>query len=100
MNVPGRSGPNQSRWEGQISGVICSRLESLQIERINLIHQAELMPVLKDIVILRAAIGSPLKSFTFDSDEDGVPQKWQLIGRDKGFMMEEVVPADRFQLDI
>ena len=87
---------NQLSWEAQISGVLCPRLESLQIEGISLTEQAELMPVLKDIVTLRAAIGSPLKSFTFYKGGE----KWQLIGRDKGFMMEGSVPAEKFQLDI
>ena len=96
VNVPGRSGPNQSSWEGQISGLLCPRLESLQIEDISLTGEAELMPTLEDIVTRRAAIGCPLKSFTFY----GGGEKWQLIGRDKGFMMEKVVPAEKFRLDI
>ena len=101
MNVPGSSGLNQLSWEGQISGVLCPRLESLQIEGTSLTRKSELMPVLKDIVTLRAAIGSPLKSFTFYFHEHpAVPQMWQLIGKDQGFMMEEIVPAERLRLDI
>ena len=101
MDVLGPSGLNQSTSEGQKSGVLCRRLESLQIEGISPADQAELMPVLKDIVTLRAIIGSPLKSFTFYHDEyPAEPQKWQLIGKNKSFMMEEVVPAERFALDI
>ena len=102
MNVLGLAGSNQSSWEGQISGVLCPRLESLQIQYISLDEQAELMPVLKDIVTLRAAIGSPLKSFTFYTGHGypAAPKKWQLVGRDKSFMMEEVVPAVEFRLDI
>ena len=101
MNVPGPSGPNQSSSEGQISRVLCPRLESLQVEGISLTRNAELIPVLKDIVTLRAAIGSPLKSFTFYfRKRPAARQKWQLIGQDKSFMMEEVVPAKRFRLDI
>ena len=99
VNVLGPSGPNQSSWEGQISGVLCPRLERLQIEGISLTKQAELMPVLKDIVTLRAAIESPLKSFTFYS-EYPESRKWQLIGSDKSFMMEEVIPARKFRLVI
>ena len=101
MNMLGTSGPNQSSWEGQISGVLCPRLESLQIEGISLTERTELMPVLKDIVTLRAAIGFPLRSLTFyfqGSQREG--QKWELIGGDKRFMMEEVVPAEKFRLDI
>ncbi len=102
MNVPGRSALNQSCWKGQIAGVLCPRLESLQIECISPTEQAELIPVLKDIVTLRAIIGSPLKSFTFCFHErhTGIPWKLQLIGRDKSFMMEEVVPDEWFRLDI
>ena len=101
-NAQGTSGLHQSSWEGQVSGVLCPRLESLQIEGIPLTwltdEEPELMAVLKDIVSLRAINGSPLKSFTFLS---GYPNKrWELIGRDRSFIMEEVVPAQRFQLDI
>ena len=100
-NVPGPSEPNQSSWEGQISGILCPRLKTLKIEGISLTERVELMLVLKNIITLRAAIGSPLKSFTFyfhGSRE--TPQMWQLIGRDKSFMMEEVVPAKKFRLNI
>ena len=101
MNVPGPSVLNQSSWKSQISGVICPRLKSLQIENNCLTQQAELMPVFKDIVTLRALIGCPLKSFTFYFYEyPKGPQKWQLIGRDKSFVMKEVVPAEKFRLDI
>ena len=93
MNAQETSAPNQ------VSGVLCPRLESLQIEGIQLTNQKpELMAVLKDIVSLRAVNGCPLKSFTFCHwypDE-----KWELIGRDRSFMMEEVVPARPFRLDI
>jgi len=101
MNAQGTSEPI---WEGQIHEVLCPRLESLQIEGIRPTVQPELMPVLKNIVTLRAFIGSPLKSFTFyhrDRDWDSNSgQKWELIGRDGSFMMEEVIPAERFKLDI
>ena len=101
MIVPGPSGRNRSSWEEQISGVVCPRLESLQIEGIYLPHKAKLMPVLKNIVTLRAMVGSPLKSFTFYYGPGrGTPQMWHLIGREKSFMMEEVVPATGFQLDV
>jgi len=95
MNAQGTSEPI---WEGQIPKVLCPRLESLQIKGIRPTVQPELMPVLKNIVTLRAIIGSPLKSFTF---YDGYPdKKWELIGRDGSFMMEEVIPAQCFELDI
>ena len=101
MNVLGPSALNQSSWKGHTSGVLCPRLESLHIQGISFTEQAELMPVLKDIVTLRAIIGSPLKSFTFYFYVHlKGEQKWQLIGRDKSFMMEEVVPAQCFELNI
>jgi hypothetical protein len=93
------SGPNQSRWGGRIPRVLCPRLESLQIDGIRLTQRPELMPVLKDIITLRANTGSPLKSFTF-YDDWPEKKKWELIGRDGSFSMEEVVPALRFKLDI
>jgi hypothetical protein len=92
------SGLNQSSWEDEISEVLCPRLESLQIEGIRLTDQPKLMPVLKDIVTLRAIIGSPLKSFTFYHSHP--PKKWELIGRVGSFTIEEVVPAQIFRLDI
>jgi len=95
MNAQGTSKPI---WEGQVPKVICPRLESLQIEGIDLTDQPELMPVLKNIVTLHAIIGSPLNSFTFYHDYPD--KKWELIGRDGCFTMEEVVPAQGFKLDI
>jgi len=99
MNAQGTSEPI---WEGQIHEVLCPRLESLQIEGIRATVQPELMPVLKSIVTLRAIIGSPLKSFTFYHRgwNSNSSQKWELIGRDGSFMMEEVIPAEGFKLDI
>jgi len=96
MNAQGTSEPI---WEGQIPEVLCPRLESLQIEGISPTIQPELMAVLKNIVTLRAIIGSPLKSFTF-CNWDCDWHKWELIGRDGSFMMEEVIPAQRFKLDV
>ena len=99
MKVQGTSGVNQSSQENPISGVLCPRLGSLRIEGIRLTAQPKLMPVLKDIVTLRAIVGSPLKSFTLYFL--GCPgKKWELIGRDRRFKLEEVVPAQEFQLDI
>ena len=92
------SGLNQSSCEGQISGELCPRLQSFHIEGIELTEKPELMPVLKDIVTQRAVVGSPLKSFTFYSIWSS--KKWELIGSDGEFIIEEVVPAQKFQLDI
>ena len=101
-NAQGTSGLHQSGWEGQVSGVLCPRLESLQIEDILLTtltdEEPELMAVLRDIVFLRAINGCHLKSFTFFSEYCN--RKWELIGRDRSFTMEEVGPAEPFKLDI
>ena len=95
-------GTSELTWEGQIHEVLCPRLESLQIEGVTLTTQPELMPVLKNIVTLRAIIGSPLKSFTFGHWNLYYRsfQKWELIGRDGSFMIKEVIPAQSFKLDI
>jgi len=99
MNAQGTSKPILG---GQIPEVLCPRLESLQIEGISPTVQPELKPVLKNIVTLRAIIGSPLKSFTFGDWDwySRATHKWELIGRDGSFMMEEVIPAQKFKLDI
>jgi len=99
MNAQGTS---ELIWKGQIHKVLCPRLESLQIEGIRLTDQPKLMPILKDIITLRAIIESPLKSFTFGDWIMYSPgfQKWELIGRDGSFIMEKVIPAQSFKLDI
>ena len=91
------SEPSQSTGESLISGVLCPRLESLQIENIDLPKVwAKLMPVLKDIVTVRADHGYPLKSFTWlDSGK-----KWELIRRDESIQMKEVPPNEWFELNI
>jgi len=99
MNAQGSSGLNQSSWEGQISGVLCPRLDSLQIECIRLPEKKELMPILIDIVSLRALAGSPLKSFTFYPPPPS-ESKWELIGEDGTLRLKHVAPAQGFQLDI
>ena len=93
-------GTSEPTWEGQIPEVLCPRLESLQIEGIDPTGQPKLTPALKNIVTLRAIVGSPLKSFTFYDWHSYPNQKWELIGMDGRFVMEAVFPARRFQLDI
>ena len=98
------AGLHQSSGEGRISGVLCPKLESLQIEGISLTERPELMPVLKDIISLRTTIGSPLRTFTFFVSRyvAGIRthQKWELIGKDGRITMDEVIPAQPFELDI
>jgi hypothetical protein len=98
MGAQGTSGSNQSCRGGQISGLLCPGLKNLQIQDIDLIKHPKLVPVLEDIVTLRATIGAPLNSFTFYHWDSA--RKWELIGVDKSFVMDEVVPALRFELDI
>jgi len=81
MIARGTCGLNRSSWEDQISGVVCPKLESLKIEGIRLTEHSRLVPVLKDIITLRAIIGSPLKSFTFYYYYFDY-KKWELVGRD------------------
>ena len=90
------TGLNQSSEERPISGVLCPNLESLHIEGIDIIEKPELVPLLKDVVTLRAVVGCPLKSFAIY--KDGV--KWELTGMNGSFTIEEVVPAKRFALEI
>jgi len=90
------TGLNQSSGEHQILKVPCPNLQSLHIEGTNIIEQPAFIPVLKDVVTLRAVFGSPLKSFTIYRDR----RKWELIGRDGGFTIEEGVPAIQFVLEI
>ena len=93
MNAQGTSTLNL------VSGILFPRLENLQIEDIQLTEEKpELMAVLKDVVSFRAMNGFPLKSFTFYHWLRG--EKWELIGGDGSFMMEKVVPALQFRLDI
>ena len=99
MDAHGISVLNQSDREGRAFRVFCPALKSLQIEGIRPPTQPHLMAVLKDIVTLRAIIGSPLESFIlyFPWRPE---KKLELIGRDGSFIMEEIVPAHRFRLNI
>jgi hypothetical protein len=95
MDVQG-IGLNQPSSVSQKSGVLCPRLESLRIEGINLTKEPGPMAVFKDIVTLRAMIGSPLKIFTFYL----LGKTWELIGRDGSLVVEKVARAQRFELKI
>ena len=90
------SGLNKKSGEGHLPAILCPKLESLQIEYIDLPKEPQLMPVLNEIIGLRAVVGSPLKSLTFMASG----RKWELIGLDGGFNMKEVVPAEAFRLDV
>ena len=74
-----------SHYEGRIS-LLCPMLRSLLIEGFDPTEQRELVPVLKEVVILRAVHGYPLERFTFSSIELG--RKRELIGSHGGFLAE------------
>ena len=61
------SGLQQSSSEGRLPAILCPMLQRLQIEGAYSSEMPWLIPVLKDIAILRAVIGSPLKSFTLSA---------------------------------
>jgi len=106
----------QAIGEGRPLALLCPSLQSLRIEGQDPSAEPELIPLLKDIVILRAEFGSPLKEFTFDEmttpvyrfdrDEchfelDG--NRFELVGHNGSFAIEKVVrpeEAKPFQLDI
>ncbi len=87
--------------EGQIPAILCPMLRSLLIEGCDPTEPVELIPVLKQVVTLRAVCGSPLEKFTLSSIEFG--RKFELIGSEGGFMAEmESLDEDAkpFRLDI
>jgi len=104
----------QASGEGRPLALLCPSLQSLRIENQDPSAEPELIPLLKDIVILRAEFGSPLKEFTFDGilttyvawfdflvELDG--NRFELVGKNGSFAMEKVVlpeGAEPFQLDI
>jgi len=92
------SGLNKKRGEGHVPAVLCPKLESLQIEDIDLTkHEGlGLIDVLREIATILAVAGAPLRSFTFLCSG----RKWELIGPDGGFTVEEVVPTQVFELVI
>jgi len=89
------SGLDQASRKDHRSVVLCPRLESLQISPCDALKQPELIPVLKDVVTMRAVVESPLKSFILDER----PNRFELIGRDGSFAMEEIGPAKEFTFD-
>ena len=91
----------QSHDEGRISAILCPMLRSLLIEGCDLRQQLALIPVLKQVVTLRAAYGSPLERFTLFYFEHG--RKTELIGSDWSSVVTTVVldaDTEPFKLDI
>jgi len=103
MDADGTSGLKRTSSEGQMLDLLCPRLQRLQIEGQDPSAEPELIPILKDIVTLRAECGSALKGFTFSKFWTRAGRRFELIGRNGGFMMEEIVlpqGAKYFELDI
>ena len=79
----------QSHSGGQIDAILCPMLSGLLIEVYDLTQPPELMPILKKVVTLRAAYGSPLKWFTFV--DFGLREETGLIGSDGSFVVTSYV---------
>ena len=98
MDVNGTSG------EGKVLGVLCPRLQDLQVESEYLWVRPDKVPFVKDIITLRADCGSPLKVFTVSEFSRKPGRKFELVEtRDGSFTMEMSVMADKaekFKLDI
>jgi len=96
-DADGTSGLKLTSREGKTLEFLCPRLQTLQIEgRGNFVHP-ELVPILKDIVTLRAVYGSPLKVFTISEIMSWAGNKFELIGKDGSFSMERIVLAEGFE---
>ena len=89
-----------SHYEGHIS-LLCPTLRNLLIEGFDPTEQRELMPVLREVVILRAVCGSPLEMFTFYDFALG--RMIELIGTHGNFVVKQIVlheEEEPFKLDI
>jgi len=101
MDLNETSAPVQSRYVGRVSAILCPMLRSLRIERLSLTERRDLIPVLKEVVIIRAVGGSPLKTFTCYPTHGR--RKWELIGRNGNFVVQTVDlrrVVKPFELDI
>ena len=97
------SGLQQSSNEGRSPAFFCPMLQSLQIEGADPSRMPSLTPFLKAVVTLRAVYGFPLKSFTFSTPHVESGNKFELIGSDGSFTMENSVLTEyarAFELDI
>ena len=99
MNANGTSGPKQTSSEGQTLALLCPKLLSLQIEWEVPSMQPELVPILEDVVTLRAERGSPLKTFTFSNFLCEPGSKLELIERDGSFTMKIIDLDEEYEDD-
>ena len=91
----------QSQEKGRIFSILCPMLRGLLIEGCDPTERVELIPVLKEVVTLRAMCSSPLKRFTLTAIEFG--RKFELIGSQGGLVTEMDSldePLKPFRLDI
>jgi len=89
----------QSPNEGHVSGFLCPMLRSLLIEECDLTQRPELIPVFREVVVVRAWCGFPLERFTlFDFERET-----RLIGRQGSFVVKTIDlgwDVEIFRLDI
>ena len=93
----------QTSDEEEILTLLCPRLQNLQIEVVGPLVQPQRIPFLKDVVSLRAEWGSPLKTFTLFEFLPENGRRFELIGKDGSFTVEEIIlpkGAKPFKLDI
>ena len=91
----------RSHHEDHVSPILCPILRSLLIEGCGPTEPVELTPILKRVVTLRAACGSPLDRFTLSAIEFG--KQFELIRSQGDFMVEMdslEEDAEPFRLDI
>jgi len=103
IDANGTSGLKRTSSEGRRVDLLCPRLQSLQIEGQDPSAEPELILIIKDIVTLRADCGSALKSFTFSRFWPEPGRRFELIGRNGGFVMKNIdLPkeAEEFKLDM
>ena len=101
MGPNGTSVVRQSSDEGQKSVILCPMLRSFLIEEFDSTEQLELIPVLKDVVTLRAVGGSPLTTFTLFDFVLG--RKFELVGSHGSFVVKNVAlsgDSKPFRLEI
>ena len=101
MDANGNSEPQQTSGEGEVLGVLCPRLLHLQVESDYLVPPDQ-VPFAKYVATLRAEYGSPLKVFTVSVFSPKPGRKFELIGRNGSFAMEEraLAGATEFKLNI
>ena len=87
--------------ERHVSAILCPMLRGLLIEGCGPTVPVEVIPVLKQVVALRAVCGSPLERFTLSAIDFG--RQFELIGSQGSFVAEMVSlyeDAKPFRLDI